>query len=111
MPRLPESTAKPCRTGSIGTFLESALLTAPSSARRLAIEFETKTVTQVERITSPGKIPKHIPKSVRLTRRKDKATEQKTVNVLTKKPIRPSLEEVIMNPRCRSARMRVAECH
>ncbi len=46
-----------------------------------------------------------------LAGKKDKISEQKTVDILTKKPIRPSSEEVMMNPRCRSARMRVAECH
>jgi len=33
------------------------------------------------------------------------------INVITKKPLRPFPEEVRMNPRSRSARMRVAECH
>jgi 16S rRNA (cytosine1402-N4)-methyltransferase len=31
--------------------------------------------------------------------------------VLTKKPIRPKEEEILRNPRSRSARLRVAECH
>jgi 16S rRNA (cytosine1402-N4)-methyltransferase len=47
-----------------------------------------------------------------LAGQKDKTSEQKrVVDVLTKKPIRPSSEEIKMNPRSRSAKMRVAECH
>lgn len=34
---------------------------------------------------------------------------QATLNILTRKPIRPSVDEVERNPRCRSARMRAAE--
>ena len=38
-------------------------------------------------------------------------SEHSMVEILTKKPLKPSLEEVRMNPRSRSARMRAAECH
>ena len=41
----------------------------------------------------------------------DGSFEHRMVEVLTKKPLKPSLEEVNMNPRSRSARMRAAECH
>ncbi len=44
-------------------------------------------------------------------RKKDEPSEQRMVDIITKKPVRPSVEEVRMNPRSRSARMRVAECH
>jgi len=42
---------------------------------------------------------------------KEGSQDQKVIEILTKKPIRPTPDEVKMNPRSRSARMRVAECH
>jgi 16S rRNA (cytosine1402-N4)-methyltransferase len=38
---------------------------------------------------------------------KEKEKEEK-IKILTKKPIRPSKEEIIKNPRSRSAKLRVA---
>lgn len=46
----------------------------------------------------------------RLVKRAFKAEkEKKTMQIITKKPIRPSYEEIVENPRSRSAKLRVAE--
>jgi 16S rRNA (cytosine1402-N4)-methyltransferase len=45
-----------------------------------------------------------------LADKRERSVEQGIFNILTKKPVMPSLEEVRMNPRSRSARMRAAEC-